>query len=205
MKSGRKLNHCLQIAYCFSGENTTVEFIVLAGENPPPHFNTVLAFNSSRDGIIKPLRNILDTKNFEKLPSDLYTLQMKGRWESDINVWFPFMYSRKWNCALCSLLIFKTELQCSLSQFYTHISAKDLYISRISLSILLQPNIYSMWTAQFLFWEYTPKFDFGTVFKKYLSGKYNSIEIIILFHEVRHVWPRLFKFSTFWCITSSHF
>ncbi len=23
---------------------------------------------------------------------------MKGRWESNINVWFPFMYSRKWNC-----------------------------------------------------------------------------------------------------------
>jgi hypothetical protein len=66
MKSGRKLNHCLQIAYCFSGENTTVEFLVLAGENPPPHFSTVLAFNSSRDGIIRPLRNILDTKNFHQ-------------------------------------------------------------------------------------------------------------------------------------------
>ncbi len=23
---------------------------------------------------------------------------MKGRWESIMNVWFPFMYSRKWNC-----------------------------------------------------------------------------------------------------------
>ncbi len=28
----------------------------------------------------------------------LYTLQMKGQWESNINVWFPFMYSRKWHC-----------------------------------------------------------------------------------------------------------
>jgi hypothetical protein len=28
----------------------------------------------------------------------LTTLQMKGRWESNINVWFPFMYSQKWNC-----------------------------------------------------------------------------------------------------------
>ncbi len=27
------------------------------------------------------------------------TLQMKGRWESNINVWFRFMYSQKWNCA----------------------------------------------------------------------------------------------------------
>ncbi len=26
------------------------------------------------------------------------TLQMKGRWESNINVWFPFMYSQNWNC-----------------------------------------------------------------------------------------------------------
>ncbi len=25
-------------------------------------------------------------------------LQMRGWWESNINVWFPFMYSRKWNC-----------------------------------------------------------------------------------------------------------
>ncbi len=26
-------------------------------------------------------------------------LQMKGRWESNINVWLLFMYSQKWNCA----------------------------------------------------------------------------------------------------------
>ncbi len=25
-------------------------------------------------------------------------LQMKGRWESKINIWFLFMYSQKWNC-----------------------------------------------------------------------------------------------------------
>ncbi len=25
-------------------------------------------------------------------------LQMKSQWESNINVWFPFMYSQKWNC-----------------------------------------------------------------------------------------------------------
>ncbi len=28
----------------------------------------------------------------------MFTLQMKGRWESNINVWFRFMYSEKWNC-----------------------------------------------------------------------------------------------------------
>ncbi len=26
------------------------------------------------------------------------TLQMKGLWEFNINVWFPCMYSQKWNC-----------------------------------------------------------------------------------------------------------
>ncbi len=26
------------------------------------------------------------------------TLQMKGPWEPNTNVWFPFMYSYKWNC-----------------------------------------------------------------------------------------------------------
>ncbi len=29
---------------------------------------------------------------------ELCVLQMKGRWESNINVWFPFMYTQKWNC-----------------------------------------------------------------------------------------------------------
>ncbi len=29
----------------------------------------------------------------------VHTLQMKGRWESNINVWFPIMYSQKWNYA----------------------------------------------------------------------------------------------------------
>jgi hypothetical protein len=28
----------------------------------------------------------------------MYALQMKGRWESNIIVWFPLMYSQKWNC-----------------------------------------------------------------------------------------------------------
>ncbi len=28
----------------------------------------------------------------------LFCLQMKRQWESNIIVWFPFMYSQKWNC-----------------------------------------------------------------------------------------------------------
>ena len=61
----------------------------------------------------------------------LATLQMKGRWVSNINVWFPFMYSPKWNCYFQNRII----VYCSVSQF---ISVWDLYISRIGLPILLQ-------------------------------------------------------------------
>ncbi len=41
-------------------------------------------------------RKILNITNIQTILT--YTPQMKGRWESNINVWFPFMYSQKWNC-----------------------------------------------------------------------------------------------------------
>ncbi len=64
---------------------------------------------------------------------------MNGRWESNINVWFPFMYSQKWNCAAS---LFPTQNYNVLSpNSYTQISLRDLYISRIGLLILLQPNM----------------------------------------------------------------
>ncbi len=34
--------------------------------------------------------------NAEAAGSIVHELQMKVRWESNINVWFPFMYSQKW-------------------------------------------------------------------------------------------------------------
>jgi hypothetical protein len=68
-------------------------------------------------------------------------LQMKGLWESNINVWFPFMYSQKLNCA--ASLFPKQNSNVLSPNSYTHISVGDLYISRIGLSILMQPN---MWT-----------------------------------------------------------
>ncbi len=62
---------------------------------------------------------------------------MKGRWESNIhlNVWFSFMYSQKRNC------YFQSGIICNVlsPSSYTHISVRDLYISRI----WLQGN---MWT-----------------------------------------------------------
>ncbi len=44
---------------------------------------------------------------------------------------------------LCSLLIPKKELYVRSPNSYTHLSVRDLYISRIGLSISLRPN---MWT-----------------------------------------------------------
>ncbi len=76
----------------------------------------------------------------------LNTLQMRGKWESNINVWIPYMYSQKWNCA--ALLFPKQNFNVLSPDSYIRISVRDLYISRIGLSILLQPN---MWTES---WEY---------------------------------------------------
>jgi hypothetical protein len=67
-----------------------------------------------------------------------YTLQMKDRWESNINVWFRFMYSQKWNCT--ALLFPKQNINVLAPNFHIHVSVSNLYISRIGLRILLQPN-----------------------------------------------------------------
>ncbi len=61
------------------------------------------------------------------------TLQMKVRWESNINVWFPFLYSQKWNRA--ASLVTKQNYNVLSPNSYTPISVRDLYISRINLSI----------------------------------------------------------------------
>ncbi len=57
------------------------------------------------------------------------TLQMKGWWESNINVWFPFMYSHKWNCYFLNMIImFRLPVP-------TLIDLWEIYISRIGLPI----------------------------------------------------------------------
>ncbi len=63
---------------------------------------------------------------------------MKGWWESNINVLFPFMYSQKGNRA--ASLFPKQNHNVLSPNSCAHISGRDLYISRISLSILLQPK-----------------------------------------------------------------
>ncbi len=49
----------------------------------------------------------------------LLALQIKGRQESSINVWFLFMYSQKWNCA--ASLFPKQNYNVLYLSFHTHI------------------------------------------------------------------------------------
>ncbi len=47
---------------------------------------------------------------------------MKGQWESNINVWFPIMYSQKWNC------YFQNQIRCSVFQFlHSYIYERFIY------------------------------------------------------------------------------
>ncbi len=67
------------------------------------------------------------------------TLQMKGRrGESNTNVSFPFYVLPE-----MKLIVSKHNYNVLSPSSYTHISVRDLYISRIGLPILLQGN---MWT-----------------------------------------------------------
>ncbi len=66
------------------------------------------------------------------------TLQMKGHWESNINVWFWFMYFQKWNCG--TSLFPKQNYKVQSPNFHIHVSVSDLYIPGIGLPILMQPN-----------------------------------------------------------------
>ncbi len=56
-------------------------------------------------------------------------LQMKGRWESNINVWFQFMYFQKWNCG--AWLFPKQNCNVLSPSFQIH---------RIGLPNMMQPN-----------------------------------------------------------------
>ncbi len=99
--------------------------------------------NQTSDGIWGSciVRAVQDCKSNSAYRPSTDALQMKGQWESNINVWFPCMYSQKRN-----LLFPKQNYNVLSPSPYTHtirISVRDLYISRIGLPILLQGN---MWT-----------------------------------------------------------
>ncbi len=76
------------------------------------------------------------------------TLQIKARWESNINAWFPFMYSQKGNCA--ASLFPKQNCNVLSPNSYTHISVRDLYISRIGLCLFCCSQICGVDRS----WEY---------------------------------------------------
>jgi hypothetical protein len=48
---------------------------------------------------------------------------MKGRWESNKNVWFPFMYYQKWNCE--ASLFPRQNYNVLSPKPYTHIPVRD--------------------------------------------------------------------------------
>ncbi len=57
-----------------------------------------------------------------KCTIQIHTLERKGRWESNINVWFPIMYSQKWNCYSQNIII----IICLSVPSLVHISVRDL-------------------------------------------------------------------------------
>ncbi len=56
----------------------------------------------------------------------LHARQMKGQWESNINVWFPFKYSQKWNCA-ASLFPKQNYNGLSPNFLHSHICERFIY------------------------------------------------------------------------------
>ncbi len=61
------------------------------------------------------------------------------KWEYDINVWFRFMHSQKWNCA--ASLFPKQNYNVLSPNFHIHESVSDLYISTIGLPRTDRGNI----------------------------------------------------------------
>ncbi len=77
----------------------------------------------------------LSQKNFLFWPH----CKWRGRWESNVNIWFRFMYSQKWNHTAS---YFQNRIICNVlsPNFHIRVSVSKLYIPRIGLPILLQAN-----------------------------------------------------------------
>ncbi len=56
----------------------------------------------------------------------LGTLQMKGQWESNKNVWFQFMFSQKWNCK--ASLFLKQNYNGLSPNFHFHVYLLAIYM-----------------------------------------------------------------------------
>ncbi len=69
--------------------------------------------------------HLKETVAWDLYQSIVYTAN-EGPWESNINVWFPFMHSQKWNCYFQNRIIMLCLPQC----LHSYISVRDLYISK---------------------------------------------------------------------------
>ncbi len=67
-------------------------------------------------------------------PMNTAALQMKGWLDSSINVWFPFMYSQKWNCA-ASLFPNRIRMFC-LPFLHSYICERLIYFQDRSVCLL---------------------------------------------------------------------
>jgi hypothetical protein len=112
---------------------------------------------------------------------------MKGRWESNINVWFPFMYSQKWNCE--ALLFPKQNYNVLSPNSYSHISVKDLYISRM-VCLFCCSQICGLWeyiirsqTHEYRNWDCTE--NEGPV-----RIQYKCLVPIYVFSEIKLLFPK---------------
>ncbi len=90
------------------------------------------------------------------------------------------MYSQKWNCA--ASLFPKQNFNAVSPNSYTHISARDLYVSRIGLPILLKPN---MWTdpGNILTFHRHLNVEIGTEAaqfpeKEYINGIFVAVQVL---------------------------
>ena len=91
---------------------------------------------------------------------------MQGRWESNINVLFPFMYSQKWNCGAS---LFPKQNYNS----YTHISVEIIYFQDQSANSAA--GKYVDWSWEYINRSQTHELEFGTEAvpfpeKEYING-----------------------------------
>jgi hypothetical protein len=116
VKKGRFMRYFS--TYSFLGSQTDI-----FGEAPTPDLKSELKMIHATNFLSLP-QNITSCYKIPKLQiRNQYTttLQMKGRWESNLNVWFPFMYSQKWNC------YFQNRIIMSPSSIHSYICERFKY------------------------------------------------------------------------------
>ncbi len=70
---------------------------------------------------------------------------MKGRWESNITVWFPFMYSQKWNCAASLFPKQNYNMVCLPIPIHSYICERFIYFQDWSVYIAAAKYVDRSW------------------------------------------------------------